>query len=299
MMPASRPVRALPFGMALAAASGLLAAVPASEQGMFSAGEAYERFMGRWSRQIAPLLVKFAEVHDGPPVLDIGSGTGALSAAVAAEAPSSRVLGIEPSEPYVAFARSRHGSRLVGFEVGDAQHLRLPSASFDSTLSLLVVNFIPDPDKALDEMVRVTRPGGLVGAAVWDYGDGMDMLRVFWDEAIKLDPSNDSRDERHMPLCRRGDLAALWRRHGLTRVSETALTIRTPFRSFEDYWGPFLEKQGPAGAYVAQLSPERRDGLRRRLRQRLLGDGPDREILLHARAWAVKGRVPARGGSHR
>ena len=285
------------FFAATAAAAGVVLGVlmPAGAQdAMFSAGDAYERFMGRWSRDLAPLLVRFARVRDGDHVLDIGSGTGALAAAVAAAAPSSRVLGIEPAAPYVAFAQTRHGGARVRFEQGDAQQLRLADGSFDRTLSLLVVNFVPDPARALREMIRVTREGGTIAAAVWDYGQGMEMLRVFWDEAIALNPAMDARDERHMPLCRSGELAALWRRHRLQDVVEEALTIQTAFSSFDDYWSPFLEKQGPAGAYVAALSASDREQLRLRLRRRLLGDAADRPIVLRARAWAVLGTVPSR-----
>jgi hypothetical protein len=119
----------------------------------------------------------------------------------------------------------------------------------------------------------------------------MQMLRVFWDEAVALDPAAAARDERNMPLCRRGELATLWREHGLAQVVEQPLTIRMSFSSFEDYWEPFLGGQGPAGAYVASLSPARRDALRNRIRQRLVGNGLDRPIELEARAWAAKGVV--------
>jgi len=276
---------------AVAGAACVLAAAtpPRTQEAMFSAGNAYERFMGRWSRELAPLLVRFAGVRDGDSILDIGSGTGALAAAAATAAPSSAILGVDPSAAYVAFAQGRHGGALVRFEVGDAQQLRLADAGFDRTLSLLVLNFVPDPAKALKEMARVTRRGGVVAAAVWDYGEGMEMLRVFWDAAVALDPAVDARDERHMPLCRRGDLAALWRSHGLGDVSEEPLTIETRFSSFDDYWSPFLEGQGPAGAYVGSLPPAGREALRLRLRQRLLGDGPARPIVLSAQAWAVRG----------
>jgi SAM-dependent methyltransferase len=270
-----------------------------AQDGMFSAGDAYERFMGRWSRELAPLLVKFAGVRDGNVVLDVGSGTGALTAAVASVAPSSRIIGIDPAAPYVAFAQAHDPLELVRFEVGDAQRLRFLDGSFDRTLSLLVLNFIPDPAKALDEMTGVTRPGGTVAAAVWDYAQGMEVLRVFWDEAIALCPAMDARDERHMPLSRKGELAVLWREHGLQDVLEETFTIQTRFVSFDDYWSPFLEKQGPAGEYVASLSAGERDQLRLRLRRRLLGDGPDRPIVLAARAWAVRGIVPRRVASVR
>jgi len=261
---------------------------------MFSAGDAYERFMGRWSRALAPRLVTFAGVRDGETVLDVGSGTGALTAAVAAAAPSSRIVGIDPAAPYVAFAQARHPGELIGFEVGDAQQLGFVDSRFDRTLSLLILNFIPDPQKALNEMIRVTRPGGTVAAAIWDYGKGMEMLRVFWDEAMVLNPDMDARDERHMPLSRSGELAALWGECGLQEVSEEPLTIETRFSSFDDYWSPFLEKQGPAGAYAATLPASDREQLRLRLRRRLLGDGPDRPVVLCARAWAVRGVVPLR-----
>ncbi len=276
---------------AMLIAVSVVAASGAGQERMFSGGDAYERFMGRWSREVAPLLVKFAVVRDGDAVLDVGSGTGALTTAVAAAAPSSRIVGIDPAASYVAYARTRHPAERIRFEVGDAQQLRFADGSFDRTLSLLVLNFIPDRSRALGEMIRVTRAGGIVASAVWDYDQGMEMLRVFWDEAVALSPGADARDERHMPLCRKGELAELWRTRGLRDVSEEALTIRMRFSSFDDYWAPFLEQQGPAGDYVAALEAREREQLRLRLRRRLLGEGPDRPIVLDARAWAVRGRV--------
>ena len=287
---------------ACVAASALICAVATlriegssdDQSPIFSEAEAYERFMGRWSRDLAQLFVRFAAVRDGDAVLDVGAGTGALTAAITAAAPASRVIGIDPSAPYITVANAQQGNSRVSFEVGDAQQMRFATASFDRTLSLLVVNFIPDARKAVSEMVRVTKPNGTVAAAVWDYGEGMQMLRVFWDEAIALLPANVKKDERHMPFCRSGELAALWRAAGLENVAEEALTIETRFASFDDYWTPFLAKQGPAGAYVASLREAEREALRARLRQRLLGDGTDKPLVLRARAWAVRGTVPAR-----
>ena len=132
-----------------------------------------------------------------------------------------------------------------------------------------------------------------MAAAVWDYGDGMQMLRIFWDEAIALDPNSDAKDERHLPLCRRGELTQLWRVHGLLDVREQPLLMTMEFSSFDDYWSPFLGGQGPAGAYVAGLSAQERSTLKERLRRRLAGDGSDRPFQLTARAWAVRGKTPA------
>jgi SAM-dependent methyltransferase len=262
-----------------------------AQDAMFSEAQAYERFMGRWSRQLAPLLVRFAGVRDGEALLDVGAGTGALTAALVIAAPAGRIVGIDPSASYVSVAQATQAGPQVQFTVGDAQQMKFAAATFDRTLSLLVVNFIPDVNKAVAEMKRVTRPGGVVAAAVWDYGDGMEMLRVFWDEAVTTTPAADRRDERHMPFSRRGELAALWRQHGLQDVVEEGLTIEMRFASFADYWEPFLGKQGPAGAHVAALPARERDELEQRLRRRLLPDGRDRSFTLKARAWAVRGMV--------
>jgi ubiquinone/menaquinone biosynthesis C-methylase UbiE len=259
---------------------------------MFSAGDAYERFMGRWSRKIALRFVQFASVQSGDSVLDVGSGTGAVTAAVAAVSPSSCIVGIDPAAGFVAFAQAHHASERIRFEVGDAQQLPFADRSFTRALSLLNLNFIPDPRKALKEMSRVTQPGGTVAAAVWDYGQGMEMLRVFWDEAVALNREADANDERHMRLAADGELAALFHEQSLEEIASDRLTVETRFSSFDDYWLPFLKRQGPAGAYAASLPATDAQQLRLRLRRRLLGDGPDAPIVLRARAWAVRGTVP-------
>jgi hypothetical protein len=140
-------------------------------------------------------------------------------------------------------------------------------------------------------MSRVTQAGGTIAAAVWDYGEGMEMLRVFWDEAVALNRGADARDERHMRFAAEGELARLFREQRLEDIVSDALTVETAFSSFDDYWNPFLQQQGPAGAYAARLPPGDAEQLRLRLRRRLLGDGPDGPFVLRARAWAVRGTV--------
>jgi SAM-dependent methyltransferase len=259
---------------------------------MFSAADASERFMGRWSSGVAPLLVRFAGVCDGEMVLDVGAGTGSLTAALVSSTPAGRVVGVDPAAPYIAAARVRHRGPRTCFAAADAQQLPFGRRRIDRTLSLLIFNVIPNPHEALQEMSRVTRPGGTVAAAVWDSGHGMEMLRFFWDEAVALNPAAAGRDERRMPLCGRGELAALWQAHGLRDIMEQAIEIDTPFSSFDDFWSPFLEGQGPAGAYVNTLRPADRDRLRAALRRRLRRSASEAAFVLRARAWAVRGVVP-------
>jgi SAM-dependent methyltransferase len=258
---------------------------------MFNASAGYERFMGRWSRQLAPHYLAFAGVKDGDRVLDVGTGTGSVASTLAATFRSSQVTGIDPSAAFIAAARSNAKSDRERFEVGDAQALALADGAFDKAISLLVLNFVPDAAKALGEMRRVTRAGGVVSAGVWDYDAGMEMLRFFWDEVVALDPAMEPKDERHMKLCREGQLGALWRQAGLGEVREQALTIEQRFASFDDYWEPFLKGAGPGGAYVVSLKDEPRGRLEARLRKRLLGDRADGPFTLKAKAWCVRGSV--------
>ena len=259
---------------------------------MFGNAEAYERFMGRWSRELAPMLVDFAGVPDGARVLDIGSGTGALARAIAERKAKCQVVGIDPSSEYVTYAAAQNktGGR-VQFQVGDAQQMRFPNAAFEASVSLLVFNFIPDPMKALGEVSRVTKLGGIVSAAVWDYGAGMRMLRVFWDAAGAVDPASAKADESHMPLCRAGELGRLWRQGGLEQVAERPLEFTMRFASFADCWEPFLLGQGPAGAYVKTLPGARLAAIRSEVKRRLSLRSEALPFLLPARAWAVRGRV--------
>ena len=180
----------------------------------------------------------------------------------------------------------------LAYQLSTRERLDLPFSndSFDLCLSLLVLMFVPDPEKAVSEMCRVTRPGGIVGACTWAH-DGLDLSEVFWEEASKLDREGEARAERALHSNRQGQLSALWKNAGLTQVEEVTLEIQTAFLSFEDYWSPFLTGVGPNGAYLASLSADRRDALRDALRNRLLAKGADGPISLRARALAVRGVV--------
>jgi SAM-dependent methyltransferase len=262
---------------------------------MFGNAEGYQRFMGRWSALVAPLLVELGNVPGEGRVLDAGSGAGSLTFAIAEQKSDVLVQGIDPSKEFVAFATHINPfPERVSFEVGDAQQLRFSDSTFEASLSLLVFNFIPNAHKALGELRRVTKPGGWISAATWDYGDGMKMLRMFWDAAASLDANARRVDEKRMPLCKAGELSRLWKEEGLENVHEQPLDIAMRFESFEDYWNPFLLGQGPAGAYVGGIDEGMRAALRDDLRGRLALFSDSAPFILPARAWGVRGSVPLR-----
>jgi len=294
---------ALPLSLMIAALVGQdtiaqtagSASLTEREAKMFSMSAGYENFMGRWSRLMAPAYIAFAEIKNGDRVLDVGTGTGSLAFALETTTGAGEVTGIDPSEGFIGYAQKNAKSARVRFEVGDAQALRFKDASFDQTMALLVMNFVPDHNKAIGEMRRVTRPQGVVSACVWDYNAGMEMLRFFWDEVVALDPATATKDERNMKLSREGQLGELWQKAGLVNVQERPLVIEQAFASFDDYWGPFLKGAGPGGAYVVSLADDRRQQLEARMRKRLLGNRQDGAFTLKARAWCVRGEVPKAG----
>jgi SAM-dependent methyltransferase len=259
---------------------------------VFGDAAGYERFMGRWSTQLAPLFLDAVELPDPHRVLDVGSGTGNLTRAVAERWPGCAVVGVDPSVAFVEAAReraARFGSR-VRFEVGEAGDLPLDGDPVDAALALLVLNFVPDADRAVAQMRRVTRPGGVLAAAVWDYGRRMGMLRTLWDAAARLDPTvAGRRDEATMPVGRPGGLLDLWQRSDLEDVDGSRVKVSTDFVDFDDYWEPFLYGQGPAGVYVSGLPDAARAALRDEV-AKTLGPGP---FELSATAWWVRGTVPA------
>ena len=255
----------------------------------WDSGDSYEPYVGRWSRLVAREFLGWLAVPPGGCWLDVGCGTGALAETIFDLASPREVVGIDPSPAYVAFARDRVKDPRVRFDVGDAQALQAASATFDAVVAGLVLNFVPEPEKALSEMVRVARPGGTVAAYVWDYADGMQMMRHFWDAAGALDPRARALDEgRRFTLCRPEPLTSLFQTAGLEKVEVRAIDVPTVFRDFDDYWSPFLGGQAPAPGYAMSLSQERRAALRARIRASLPTNAEGEHHLI-ARAWAVRG----------
>jgi SAM-dependent methyltransferase len=249
----------------------------------FVAADAYDRFMGRYSRRLAPAFADFAGVAAGQRVLDVGSGPGALTSVLVERVGAPSVAAVDPSEPFVAANRDRH----PGVDVRHASAERLPhdERTFDVALAQLVVHFMTDPVGGLAEMRRVTRSGGVVAACVWDHAGGLGPLGLFWRAARELDP--DVEDEGDLPGARQGHLAQLFRSAGLRDVEETTLVADLEHETFEDWWEPFTQGVGPAGAYVARLDREGQTELRERCRA-LLPDGP---FVITARAWTARGRA--------
>lgn len=247
------------------------------------AAEAYDEFMGRWSRPLAPQLADLAGVRPGLRVLDVGCGPGALTTELAARLGPSAVAAVDPSAPFVAAARARH----PGVDVRQAAAEQLPFAdgTFDVTLAQLVVHFMADPVAGLAEMARVTRPGGVVAACVWDHAGDQGPLGAFWRAARDLDP--DVHDESHLAGVRAGHLAELFEAAGLGHVEQATLSVGRSYASFEDWWEPYTRGVGPAGAYVARLDPDQQVVLRERCRSLL----PAAPFGITARAWAARGSV--------
>lgn len=257
----------------------------------WASGDAYERFVGRWSRHVAAEFIQWLALPAGLEWIDVGCGTGALSSAILRDAAPRRVRGYDLSPQHVAAARAHASDARAGFAEADASALPDPPRACDAAVSGLVLNFVPRPVDAVAEMRRVTRPGGTVAAYVWDYADGMQLIRTFWDAAAEFDPSAGELDEgRRFPLCRPEPLRELFASAGLRDVEVRAIDVPTRFHDIDDYWQPFLGGQGPAPGYVASLDEERRAALRELLRARLPADA-DGSIPLTARAWAVRGRA--------
>ena len=254
-------------------------------------GDAYEAYMGRWSRPLARLFVDW--LHPEPSVewLEVGCGTGALTSAICELCRPASVVACDPSASFVEHARSNLSSAPVQFVVGGADAAPRQERGYHMIVSGLVLNFLPDAAETVSSLRERLRPGGTIAAYVWDYAEGMEFLRTFWEEAAASDPGASALDEgRRFPLCRPPALVSLFRTAGLVQVVTHQLEIATEFSTFDEYWAPFLRGTGPAPSYVESLDLASRESLKERLRRRLLA-GRGGPIQLRARAWAVRGEA--------
>jgi SAM-dependent methyltransferase len=246
--------------------------------------------MGRWSREVAQLFIDWLGLSSQLSWLDVGCGTGALSSAICKRLEPRSLVGCDPSPEFISVASSYLTDCPATFVVSSAQDLPRHGAGFDAVVSGLVLNFLPEPLKAVRSMRDRLRPGGTLAAYVWDYAEGMQFLRVFWDAAVAVD-SSALHEARRFPLCQPDRLAELFERGRLHDVATTSLQIETVFRDFEDFWSPFLAGTGPGPSFVASLAPNVQSRLAQRLRKRLLVSA-DGSIRLAATAFAVRGVRP-------
>ena len=250
-------------------------------------GDPYEQYVGRWSRRVAPQFLSWLNIPARRRWLDVGCGTGALSAAILDQCAPTSIVAVEPSEGFLEKTREQLGTRVM-LRRGSAAEIPLDDRAVDVTVSGLVLNFVPDGRAAVSEMARVTAPGGTIAAYVWDYSGKMELMRYFWDAAVELNPEAAKLDEGvRFPVCRPEALSELFASAGLRAAQVTAIDITTNFAGFEDYWRPFLGGQGPAPAYAMALDDTARARLAERIRERLPIQA-NGSISLIARAWAVR-----------
>jgi ubiquinone/menaquinone biosynthesis C-methylase UbiE len=254
-------------------------------------GSGYERHMGRFSRRLAEQFLDFVGTANNERVLDVGCGTGRLTFALAERCQVKELHGIDLSPAYINHAARVNQDPSIVFQVGDACALDFPDHSFDRVLTLLMLQFVPKADQAVAEMRRVTRPGGVAGAAVWDARGGFVANRMFFDTAAVLDPRANERRARNYtrPMTRPGELAKAWSAAGFKDVTETSLILRMDYASFDDYWIPLTGMDGPHAEYIATLSDTERSRLREALRLAYIDGEPDGPRSYAAIAWAVKG----------
>jgi SAM-dependent methyltransferase len=246
------------------------------------AADAYDRFMGRYSRPLAPVFADFAGVSSGQRLLDVGCGPGALTAELVQRVGSSAVVAVDPSESFVAALDKRYPD--VDVQRATAEELPFPDGSFDTVLAQLVVHFMQSPVVGLREMARVARPGAVVAACVWDHGGSHGPLSTFWTVVRELDPS--AVNESELAGTTEGDLTRLFHSAGLSETDDAVLSVDIYHPTFEDWWEPYTLGVGPAGAYVAGVDDESRERLRCRCEERLRAP-----FTLSARAWATRARA--------
>jgi SAM-dependent methyltransferase len=264
-----------------------------SRHDAWQAGESYDLYMGRWSRRVAPRFLEWLDPGGGLDWVEVGCGTGALSATIVSACNPKSLLSIDQSEGFLALAARNVTDRRVSFSKGDARALPADDGSADIVVSGLVLNFVPDRDKALHEMARVARRGATVAFYVWDYpGGGIEFMRAFWNAAVSLDPNaEDLTEGRRFPFCTREGLTELVGSAGLVSVESTVIEVPTVFKDFDDYWKPFTLGAGPAPGYCVSLDPAAREHLREKLLA-TLPRADDASIPLKVRAWGVRAVVP-------
>lgn len=258
-------------------------------QDVWDRGENYEPYCGRWSRLTAHAFLEWLDAKPGLRWLDVGCGTGALSHRILDRKGPEDLVGVDRSLGYLQDARRGSASAGARFVIGDAQTLPVATGRFDIAVSALVLNFVPQPDRMIEEMVRAVQPAGQLALYVWDYAGKMELMRYFWDAAVELNPEAIELDEgKRFAICQPQALRELMMRCGVSQVEVEAIDVPTVFSDFDDYWAPFLQGQGPAPGYAVSLSDSARKQLRERVRNRL-PETPDGSISLTARAWAVRG----------
>jgi len=257
---------------------------------VWASGDSYEPYVGRWSRLVAKEFLTWINAPQGRRWLDVGCGTGALSQTILQTCNPQVVKGIDRSDGFVEYIRSKVTDPRATFEMGDAQALPVNDDEYDVAVSGLVLNFVPQPEKMISEMRRSVVDGGIVALYVWDYADKMQFMRHFWDAAAALDPSSRELDEGpRFPVCNPDALRELFQKVGLNKIETRPIDIDTHFKDFDDYWNPFLGGQGPAPTYAMSLSEEKRAQLREKIREGLPFE-KDGSIPLLARAWGIKAR---------
>ena len=271
----------------------------ASGYDRWARSDAYERYIGRWSRLVADRFVKWVEVPPGRRWLDVGCGTGALSQAILKRSSPASLIGVDPLEPFITRASAALTDPRASFRLGSAADTGLADGAADVVVAGLVLNFVPDVGAALAEWRRVLAPGGVVGAYVWDYLR-MGYIRQFWDAAVAVDPAAAALDQgRRLDITAAGQLEAAVRAAGFEAVEARSIAVPTVFADFDDLWLPFLGGTGGAPGYVATLDDAHRDAIRDQLRRSVAAE-PDGSIHLESRAWAVRARGPGqapRGGT--
>jgi SAM-dependent methyltransferase len=252
-----------------------------------TSGDAYDAFMGRYSRPLAVVFADASGVASGQTALDVGCGPGALTGALVERLGARSVSAFDPSPPFVASCAARHPG--VDVRLGRAESIPFDDRAFDCALAQLVLHFVSDPDLVAQELGRVVVPGGIVSACVWDFAAEMEMLRQFWDAALAVDP--DAPDEaRTMRFGRPGEIVDLFAAAGFEDLVESTLTVSSTYESFDELWLGFLAGIGPAGSYCLALPEEGRGALRNELFTRL--GSPGARISFDATARSARGRVP-------